>query len=37
MPNAQAKIIYGASHVPHQSDPQEYNKIVMGFLESLSR
>jgi pimeloyl-ACP methyl ester carboxylesterase len=36
LPNAQAKIISGAGHVPHQSDPQEYNQLVMGFLDSLS-
>ncbi|MEW6400662.1 MAG: alpha/beta hydrolase [Chloroflexota bacterium] len=37
MPNAQAKVISGAGHVPHQSDPGEYNQIVLEFLAALSR
>jgi pimeloyl-ACP methyl ester carboxylesterase len=34
MPDARAKIIKGAGHVPHQSDPQAYNGIVLDFLQS---
>lgn len=33
MPRAQGKVIHGAGHVPHQSNPVEYNQMVMEFLE----
>ena len=35
LPRAEGKIIHSAGHVAHQSDPLEYNRIVMGFLKSL--
>ncbi len=37
LPNAQGRIVYGAGHVPHQSDPGEYNQLVLEFLQSFSR
>jgi pimeloyl-ACP methyl ester carboxylesterase len=36
MPNAKARIIHGAGHVPHQSDPAEYNQVMMEFLSELN-
>jgi len=35
LPNARGQVLSGG-HVPHQSNPDEYNRIVLGFLESLS-
>jgi pimeloyl-ACP methyl ester carboxylesterase len=35
MPRAQGKVIYGAGHVPHQSNPVEYNQLVLEFLRNL--
>lgn len=35
LPNARGQVMAGASHVPHQSDPIAYNKIVLEFLEKL--
>jgi pimeloyl-ACP methyl ester carboxylesterase len=35
MPRAQGKVIYGAGHVPHQSNPVEYNQLVLEFLKNL--
>jgi pimeloyl-ACP methyl ester carboxylesterase len=36
MPNARGKVIYGAGHVPHQSDPREFNQLVFEFLNQLN-
>jgi pimeloyl-ACP methyl ester carboxylesterase len=35
MPNAKGKVIHGAGHVPHQSDPKEFNQAVMEFMRSI--
>ena len=34
LPKARGEILH-AGHVPHQSHPQEFNQIVMGFLKEL--
>lgn len=35
LPHAESKIIHGAGHVAHQSDPLEYNQMILDFLKSL--
>jgi pimeloyl-ACP methyl ester carboxylesterase len=35
LPNARGQVLSGG-HVPHQSNPTEYNRLVLEFLESLS-
>ncbi len=35
LPRADGKIIYGAGHVPHQSNSAEYNQIITEFLKTL--
>jgi pimeloyl-ACP methyl ester carboxylesterase len=35
LPRAKGKVIHGAGHVAHQSDPVEYNQMVLEFLKTL--
>jgi len=36
MPNAQKRIITGTAHLPSMEKPEEFNRWVVGFLDSIS-
>jgi pimeloyl-ACP methyl ester carboxylesterase len=35
LPNCQLAIIEGAGHLPFEETPEEFNRLVMGFLEQI--
>jgi pimeloyl-ACP methyl ester carboxylesterase len=37
IPNSKRSVIEGASHISHEDNPKEYNKIVLSFIEESSR